>query len=80
MNDSVNEYSIPIRTLICAYNMFDYCKDKYPLREVQPDKHCPNNEFCYFNRKSRNVRVVRNKKEIWICDHEKGYPYMKRVK
>lgn len=70
----------PNRILTCAYDIFEYCREKYPTREVHPDRHCPANEFNYFNLKSGEVRIVRRKIEIWKCDYDLGFPYVKRAR
>ncbi len=52
-------------TILASYKMFEYCKKAYPNRDVQSSVHTDHDDFYYWSRTGR-MRLVRNKKEIWI--------------
>lgn len=70
----------PKSPLICAYNVFETLKERYPKRILQPDAHCNHNEFYYFSTDG-SVRLVDTKDwSIWVCDYVKGPFHMKRIR
>lgn len=70
----------PKGQLICSYDTDEYCKGRYPSRKVDADRYCPHGEYYYFNKKSNQVRRIRNKSEVWACDYEAGFPWMRRIR
>lgn len=52
---------IPLGTLICSYKLYDYCKNRYKNHNVVADVNVDYDDFYYFNRKSKRIRLVRNK-------------------
>lgn len=66
------------RDIISSLSMCAKVKARYPLRMVWPDAMCPNGQFCYFN-PSGSVRVVHEDGEIFECDLERGYPWMRKI-
>ena len=49
--------------LICSYKLFDYCKARYPSRNVVADVHVDYDDFYYWT-KTNILRICRNKTEI----------------
>jgi hypothetical protein len=61
-------------TIISSFKLFEYCKARYPKRTVIADVHPDYEEFYYWNRKGE-LRLVLNRKEIWV-----GIDYWSRVR
>lgn len=55
--------------IISSYKLLEYCKHKYPLRQVIADIHIDYDDFYYWSRAGA-FRLVRNKKEIWTLGCE----------
>jgi hypothetical protein len=71
----------PLNQIIVSFKNYNLIKDKYPNRKVDVDIYCPYNHFYYFNKKDRSVRMVTLPEySIWKCDHEKGWPYMTKLR
>lgn len=64
--------------LICSFKLFEYCKGRYPKRQVFADPHVDYEEFYYWSRTGK-FRIVINRKQIWINDHDRP-PYRIRVR
>lgn len=68
------------RELIASCDVYDYCKTKFPNRNVIAEAHCPKDTFYYFNKKG-NVRQVNTKYGlILVCDYARGPFYMKPIR
>lgn len=53
------------RVLLCPPALFEYCRDRYPRREIHVIIFIADNEFNYFNRKTGRLRIVKRKTEVW---------------
>ena len=58
-----NELGYPL--IICSYKLFEYCSERYPNRIVVADMHVDQDDFYYWNRQNV-LKIVSNKKEIWV--------------
>lgn len=68
---------IPINTIICSYKLHDYCKQKYPKRNIIADMHVDHDDFYYWS-KTKTMRMIRNKTEVWTLGHE--WPVIIRIR
>jgi len=67
------------REILASYNIYEQIKNKYPHREVIPCAYVDFNEFYYFSKGHvRRVNILDD--SIYTCDHEKGFPWMKRIR
>lgn len=71
---------IPLNTVIVAYNIWDQFKDRYPKRVVIVEALANQDTLYYFNSEG-NVRQVNVKTGIILeCDHDRGFPHMRRIR
>jgi hypothetical protein len=64
-------------TIISSYKLFEYCKNRYKKRFVYPAIEVKHDDFYYYSRVGK-LRMVRNKKEIWINGEE--FPVIVRIR
>lgn len=68
------------REIIAPFRYYEFLKRRYPRRRVIPEAMCPDYEFAYFGRGGR-VRMVRLPDfDIWECDWDRGFPFMKCIR
>ncbi len=60
---------IPFDTVICSFKLFNYCKQKYPKRNVQASVYCDYDDFYYWS-KTGKCGLIRNKTEVWVLGRE----------
>lgn len=78
--ESATENVLQYPLIICAYNIYEMVKKKYPGRRVVAEMHCSQGEFYYYSRVGY-LRMFKTKdNSIWICDHDRGFPFMKRIR
>lgn len=70
----------PHSPIICSVKHSDYLRSRYPAREIDSTIYCPADQFYYFSKTGRVRMVDIEDFSIWVCDLEKGFPYMKRVR
>lgn len=63
--------------LLCSYKLYEYCKDRYPKREVVADMHVDYDDFYYWTR-TGTLRMVRNKNEVWTLGDD--WPTIVRIR
>lgn len=68
------------RTLLAPYKWFDHLSKAFPKRIVVSDMHIAHDEFYYFSYDKHVRRVKIKDRSIWVCDYDRGPPWMKRVR
>lgn len=68
------------RLVISSYRLFKIAKEKLPHREVIADAHPEQHELYYFSSSGSIRKIDTRDGSVWVCDHEKGFPWMKRVR
>lgn len=56
-------------TILSSFKMFDYCASRYKKRHTHASSYIKHDDFYYWSR-TGNLRIVRNKNEIWVHGNE----------
>lgn len=62
------------RVIVCAYNIYDKVKLKYPNRDVQADVNVKFGQFFYWNGKGKLRLVDWGKNSIYAFEDRFFYP------
>ena len=65
--------------MVCAYDVFEKLRDRYPTRKVEPDARCWRGEAYYMNGAGHLRRLVVWDETIWAPVSDTFPPLQRQV-
>lgn len=67
----------PKRLIICSFDALDALKRAFPSRQIEPSAYARSLWFYWFDRYGTTRMMKLGERIIWVCDHDRGPPYLK---